>query len=266
MEENTQNPLPATGAPAASDNPIPPAPAPMTPEVAPPVPPVAEVIEEIPASVSPAPVAPATPAPAAADSATPAPVTPPPTSEDNEPETVKSDIPAFVWNERTKDIAMWSVVASIILAYFNQFGSYIAAKFMMAKLVAAAGKDAPAIPPVNFNFAGPIAGGIIDGLITAAILYFLYRRIFTWVQSKPFGKYLDNFFKLMFYPYMAVAVLMALVTLAVNFMGGIVLLVIAVGGHFLYAQILDKEIGRHFEAEKTVVPAAPATPSAPAAS
>ncbi|MFH1012442.1 MAG: hypothetical protein V1760_01720, partial [Candidatus Peregrinibacteria bacterium] len=111
---------------------------------------------------------------------------------------------------------------------------------------------------ISFDLITPLTTGLVSGVITAAILYFLYRKIFVWVQGKSFGKYLNTFFKLVFYPYLIVALVLALLGSLASLMGALIMLITGVAGHFAYAKVLDLKIGKYFEAQTAdPSPAAP---------
>lgn len=272
MDDNTQNPNPTGGASQPAVSPVheeskppvaevigapakpvsaPAPPAPLAPQVTPAEPPVTS------AAVPPA------PAPAVATGQP----TPPPSSEAAEPaeEDAASSqqsysLPAFVWNSRTQDIIIWSIAASIALAYVRQIGDYLGAKIAQAGLLAAAESAeaasdlAATLPPVSFDIISPLTGGIFYGIVTGAVLYFAYRQIFGWCQKKAVGKYLDTFFKIVLFPYLAVALLLTLIGSLTSLKGALVMMVFAAGGHFAYAKILEMKIGKHFEMKDMAAP------------
>ncbi|MBI5411558.1 hypothetical protein HZA43_00090 [Candidatus Peregrinibacteria bacterium] len=176
----------------------------------------------------------------------PAPATPPP-----------QQAGGFQWDEEKKNISIWCLVAGIASAYIEMIGAYFGAKYLMANAYNSIDPTGALnslaqnyAPPVAFDFTNPLFGGIVRGVVMAALLFFCYRPVYAWVQKQSFGKYVDTFFKIIFYPYLILAALSLVLGGFYNLKATLFIVLFTLAASFVFSKILDIKLSQYFPPKK----------------
>ncbi|MDO8599728.1 MAG: hypothetical protein Q7S02_06505 [bacterium] len=173
--------------------------------------------------------------------------------------------PLFVFDTKTIQVIQWSAVASAVATAIDGVAGYfagrIAAKAVVSKLTGAylggaygdlvstsmARSGAYAFSARGFLIS--IIWGAVYGAIGGWALTKFFPVFLRWNQQFLKGK-LDSFFKLLFYPTVVGAVLLALLGTVASFVTGfsawLIMIVGLLVSRFVYAKIMDLKVGRLF--------------------
>lgn len=173
--------------------------------------------------------------------------------------------PLFVFDAKTVQAIQWSAIASAAAAAIDGVAGYfagrLAAKAVVSKLTGAyLGGAYGDLVSTSMARSGAYAFSA-RGFITSIIWGAVYGAIGGWALSKFFPVFLrwnqqflkgklDSFFKLLFYPTVVGAVLLALLGTVASFITGfsawIIMIIGLLVSRFVYAKVMDIKVGRLF--------------------
>jgi len=153
-----------------------------------------------------------------------------------------------------KQSAIWNAVAMAITSIASSLAVYYFARSLYNDLGIYGNELARAYAPQLINFGGLVSSiiwGAIWGAIGGYIIAKFYPILMGW-QKKFLGDKLNTLFKLLFWPYIIGALLSLLMAGGFSYMyggftGSIIVIIGDLIAGFVYAKMMDKNVGKYYK-------------------
>lgn len=150
--------------------------------------------------------------------------------------------------------AIWNAVAMAITSIASSLAIYYFARSIYSNLGIYGNAFMGAYTPQLINI-GSLVSAIIWGAIWGAVIGYIIAKfypVFMDWQKKITGDRLNTLFKLLFWPYAIVAVVFLLIGGGFSYMyggftGGIIILIGDLIAGFVYAKMMDKNVGKYYK-------------------
>ncbi len=157
-------------------------------------------------------------------------------------------------DSKTKDTLQWCIIYTAVVSAVTGLISYASLYFTPVGGVLrqygdylGTGSGVGVMSMVSAAVGG-LVGGAVGGLILGFILANWYPQIIS-LQKRYLGDYLDSLFKLLFYPYVVVALLGFLMRLGGPLglsLGSLVMLVASLALSYVYSKLLAKKLAQWY--------------------
>ncbi len=165
--------------------------------------------------------------------------------------------PAPMFDAKTLQTIQWSAIAGAVAGIVEHIAGYAAARMTARATLGRFGLSdygfaLPSITGPQLNLRG-LLGAVITAAVIGAIGGWVLARFFPlflqWNKQYLKGR-LRTFFELLFFPTVVAGILLALLGLASASLTGfgpwLVLIIGLLVGRFLYAKIMDMQVGKHY--------------------
>ena len=162
------------------------------------------------------------------------------------------------FDEKTKNTikysAIWNAVAMAITSIASSLAVYYFASDIYNRMGIYGNAFARAYAPQLINFGSLISSiiwGAIWGAVAGYIIAKFYPVLMDW-QKKITGNRLNTLFKLLFWPYMVVALIYLLTAggfsyIYGGFTGSIIVIIGDLVAGFVYAKMMEKNVGKYYQ-------------------
>lgn len=149
--------------------------------------------------------------------------------------------------------AIWNAVAAAITSIASSLAVYYFARNLYSSLGVYGNEFMGAYAPQLINF-GNLISSIIWGAVWGAIVGYIIAKFYPlfmdW-QKKITGDRLNTLFKLLFWPYVVLALLSLLIAGGFSYMyggftGAIIVIIGDLIGGYIYAKMMAKNVGKYY--------------------
>ena len=159
-----------------------------------------------------------------------------------------------------KASVIWSVAATLIMSVASMLASYFFLKNFYNSMMSSYGQYFngymmnQVYRPQMIDFAvllNDVVWGAIGGAVAGYIIAKFYPVLADW-QKKFLGNKLNSFFKILFWPYLAILAISLVLTGATRvinsaFIVFVIIIIADIVSVYLYAKMMDKAVGKYYK-------------------